>query len=257
MIHFIRKIRSELLTENRFGKYLLYAIGEISLVIIGILVALYINNISDMRKERVRELGYLENIKADLRLNIAEMDKYLATRTADIDSANRILEHFEGKPITDYSAFNEDGVNIYSWHRFYMTNNTFQELVNSGSLAMISNARIKNQLLDIESLYKKMKGEEDHFRYDTEQLIYGPIYEIMDLNALVNNYAYRVSKGQSGKDVPLSKQDFDAYLKNRKLKNGFVMTVLEFDTMNAQMRDLKALSEALIVSIDDEIKAPE
>lgn len=93
------------------------------------------------------------------------MDKYLETRTGNIASAKRILEHFDGKPISDYSAFNQDGVDIYSWKKFYMVNNTFQELVNSGNLAMISNARIKNQLLDIESLYTKMKSEEDHYRY--------------------------------------------------------------------------------------------
>ena len=45
------------MTENKVSKYLLYAFGEIVLVVIGILVALYINNMNDLRKERVRELG--------------------------------------------------------------------------------------------------------------------------------------------------------------------------------------------------------
>jgi len=44
MIKFFRKIRQQLLTENKFSKYLLYAIGEIVLVVIGILIALQINN---------------------------------------------------------------------------------------------------------------------------------------------------------------------------------------------------------------------
>ena len=136
-----------------------------------------------------------------------------------------------------------------------MTSNTFQELVNSGNLAMISNTKIKNQLLDIDSLYKKMKSEEDHFRYDTEKLIYEPLYDIMDLNALVENFAYQSSNGKSGKNVVLSKQDFEVYLKNKKLKNGFVMTILEFETMNGQMKELKAQSETLIANIDTEMKA--
>jgi hypothetical protein len=242
------------MTENKFSKYLMYAIGEIVLVVIGILVALYINNLNDIRKERERELVYLENIKTDLRLNIVEMNKFLAIRAGNIDSAGKILEHFDGKPINDYAAFNQDGVNIYSWQKYYMTNNTFQELVNSGNLATISDTHIKSQLLDIESLYKKMKSEEDHFRYDTEKLIYEPLYEIMDLNALVQNFEYQTSKGQSGKNVVLTNKDFEIYLKNQKLKNGFTMTILEFGTMNAQMQELKALSESLIVSIDNEMK---
>jgi hypothetical protein len=43
MIKVFRKIRQKMLTENKFGKYLLYAIGEIILVVIGILIALQIN----------------------------------------------------------------------------------------------------------------------------------------------------------------------------------------------------------------------
>lgn len=242
------------MTENKVSKYLLYAFGEIVLVVIGILVALYINNMNDLRKERVRELGYLENIKTDLKLNIAEMDKFLAVRNNNIQSAAKILEHFDGKPIEDYTAFNQLGVGIYNWQKFYMSDNTFQELVNSGNLAIISNVKIKNQLLDIEALYKKMKSEEDHYRFDTEKLIYEPLYEMMDLNPLVQNFAFKESKGQSGKDVVLTSQYYDAYLKSIKLKNGFVMTILELETMNGQMQALKAQSEALIVSIEEEMK---
>ena len=51
MIKFFRKIRKSLLVENRFTKYLLYAIGEIVLVVIGILIALYINNNNEQKKK--------------------------------------------------------------------------------------------------------------------------------------------------------------------------------------------------------------
>lgn len=187
------------MTENKFSKYLLYALGEIILVVIGILVALYINNLNDMRKERVRELGYLENIKTDLKLNISEMDKFLAVRNNNIQSATKILEHFDGKPIEDFTAFNQLGVGIYNWQKFYTSNNTFQELVNSGNLAIISNHQIKNQLLDIEALYIKMKSEEDHYRFDTEKLIYEPLYEMMDLHPLVQNFCSKKAKARLAK----------------------------------------------------------
>ena len=52
MIKFFRKIRHKLLTENKFSKYLIYAIGEIVLVVIGILIALQINNNNELRKEK-------------------------------------------------------------------------------------------------------------------------------------------------------------------------------------------------------------
>lgn len=254
MIRFFRKIRKQLLAENRFSKYLLYAIGEILLVVIGILIALQINNANDARKERIKEIQYLQNIKTDLTINILEMERYLDIRTECIEAAKRIIEHFEGKPITDFDRFNADGVMIYSWQKFYQNNNTFQELVNSGNLALISNEAIKNRLLDIESLYKKMKSEEDHFRFDTETVIYQPLYELMDLKPLVDNFEYSASNGTSGEHVPLNDEYFSEFLKNRKLKNGFVLTILELTTMNGQMTEMKQMTEELILSIDKEIE---
>lgn len=242
-----------MIKENRASKYLLYAIGEILLVVIGILIALQINDNNDLRKIRAKEIHYLQNIRTDLEINILEMDRYIDIRTGYIESANRIIKHFEGDPITDLSAFNEDGVKIYSWQKFYQSNNTFQELVNSGNLALISNDSIKNMLLDIESLYKKMKSEEDHYRFDTEKLIYEPLYEILDLNPLVRDYAYRVSNGQSGNNTSLSNEYFSDFLKNRKLKNGFIMTAMEFGIMNGQMSKMKQMSEELIATINNEI----
>ena len=253
MIKFFRKIRQNMINEKRVSKYLLYAVGEILLVVIGILIALQINENNDLRKIRAKEIHYLENIRTDLEINILEMDRYIDIRTGYIESANRIIKHFEGEPVTDISAFNEDGVKIYSWQKFYQSNNTFQELVNSGNLALISNDSIKNMLLDIESLYKKMKSEEDHYRFDTEKLIYEPLYETLDLNPLVSDYAYRVSNGQSGNNTSLSIEYFSEFLKNKKLKNGFIMTAMEFGIMNGQMSKMKQMSEELIATIDNEI----
>lgn len=237
-----------MLARKRISRYLAYALGEIVLVVIGILIALQINNYNDARKDRVREPGHLANIRADLMANITEMDSYLATRTDNIAAARRIISHFEGKPIEDASAFNDDGVRIYSWRHYYQINNTYQELVNSGNFALLSSDRVKHGLLDLESQYMKMKGEEDHFRFDAETLLYHPLYESMDLNPIVMDYAWRASNGL------LSAPMFADYLRNRKLKNGFVMTILEFETMNEQMREMKRLSQALMDDIDAEMK---
>jgi len=74
MIKFFRKIRQKLLTENKFSKYLLYALGEIILVVIGILIALQINNSNNQRIEKVREIKYLTNIKIDLNKDIESLE---------------------------------------------------------------------------------------------------------------------------------------------------------------------------------------
>ena len=66
MIKFFRKIRYNLMSENKTGKYLKYAIGEIVLVVIGILITLQINNWNEINKEIEHEKVYLKNLKEDL-----------------------------------------------------------------------------------------------------------------------------------------------------------------------------------------------
>ena len=254
MIKFFRKIRQRLLTENKISKYFLYAIGEIILVVIGILIALQINNQNDLRKTRIKEIHYLKNIKTDLKINILELDGYVKTRTQSIEAANTIIAHIEGEKIIDMEEFNALAVPIYNWQKFHQNNNTFQELVSSGNLALISNDSIKNMLLDIETLYKKLKSEEDHYRFDTEVLIYTPLYKMMDLNPMVNNFQYRLSNGKMGGNYKLPKDYYEDFLKSTEIKNGFVMTILEFSTMNAQMLEMKNMSQNLLKLIDEEIR---
>ena len=66
MLRIFRQIRQRLLTNNKFSKYLLYAVGEILLVVIGILIALQVNNWNEERQERIAELNFLSRLREDL-----------------------------------------------------------------------------------------------------------------------------------------------------------------------------------------------
>ena len=189
MIKFFHNIRKTLLGEGKTTNYLKYAIGEIILVVIGILIALQVNNWNEQRKQREKELHYLTNLKTDLILNIAEIEKYIASRKSQTESAKIILDYFENKkPLDDLDDFNMHAVNVYTWQKFFQIDNTFQELTNSGNLSIISNDSIKNGLLNLETAYKKLKYEEDHFRYDSEVMLYEPSYGILDINSLIKNF---------------------------------------------------------------------
>lgn len=74
MIQFFRRIRQNLLRENRISKYLLYATGEIVLVVIGILIALQINNWNEERLALIREKEYIRSIYQDLKNDIRKID---------------------------------------------------------------------------------------------------------------------------------------------------------------------------------------
>ena len=72
MLRFFRHFRQQLLTGNQVSKYLLYAIGEIFLVVIGILIALQVNNWNEKRLERRQEIEILKSVRKDLANTIEE-----------------------------------------------------------------------------------------------------------------------------------------------------------------------------------------
>lgn len=88
MIKFFRKIRQKLLSENKFSKYLLYAIGEIILVVIGILIALQINTWNNNKEAKLYEKKILSEIKIALQRDL-DMFKRLKRR---IDLKDRAID---------------------------------------------------------------------------------------------------------------------------------------------------------------------
>ena len=86
MIKFFRNIRKSLLMENKTSKYFKYAIGEIFLVVIGILIALQINNWNKRNVEHSEELNYLKNLQRDLHDQIQSIDDQITYETRFIDA---------------------------------------------------------------------------------------------------------------------------------------------------------------------------
>ena len=74
MINFFKKIRKKLLSKNKFSSYLIYAIGEIVLVVIGILIALQINNWNENKKKEQYELSLLKEMKKNLKADIRDIE---------------------------------------------------------------------------------------------------------------------------------------------------------------------------------------
>lgn len=255
MLHFFRLIRRKLLTENKFSRYFLYAVGEIILVVIGILIALQIDTWNEARKQRETEIHYLKNLKTDLLLNIDKLDRYIGSRNNEVAAATRVLEHFEGKPLTDLEDFHMNTVEVYAWQRYSHQINTFEELVNSGNLALISNDSIKNGLLDLQTFYDNYKNVELHGRFDSELLLYEPSYAVIDNNAWFNMTLWVDSIGPSFENRTLSMDRYQALLKDIKHKNGFAMMRMELYNHKGRFEEMKDQCHRIIGMIDRELEA--
>ena len=139
MFKFFRRIRQQLLSENKFSKYLLYAVGEIILVVIGILIALSINNWNEDRKQKKEEKGlYVQIIKDldedhDLLLNHLTLSESLKTMF---------------KNLYEYSAGKTDTLDMeYPVLLFQSINYSSQVLQNhEASVDRISSDSIRSEL---------------------------------------------------------------------------------------------------------------
>lgn len=95
MITFFRRIRQQLLVENKTGRYLKYAIGEIVLVMIGILLALQVNNWNESQKDETEALIYLTNLRGALNDDIASLEANISFNKTRLKGIFYILEHSE------------------------------------------------------------------------------------------------------------------------------------------------------------------
>ncbi len=145
MINLFRKIRQRLITENQVSRYLLYAIGEIVLVVIGILIALQINTWNEERKDRVLEKKLLENLVE----NLVQTEAYMEYRI-------RYINYFRGdgqyliKVLDEQEPYHDSLAGIF--HSALMNTSQFK-------LSTLGYEAIKNKGFEIvrnDSLKKEM-----------------------------------------------------------------------------------------------------
>ena len=136
MIKFFRHIRKSLLNEGKTSKYFKYAIGEIILVVIGILIALQINNWNENKKVKEKERQVLTEIISDLEFTLQDLDRVVNSRTNNlkrtINSINTIIDVLENDKIYhDSLALHFRAVNAYDIINFKTSG--YQSLVSIGT----------------------------------------------------------------------------------------------------------------------------
>ena len=140
MIKFFRHIRQRMLKENKTSKYLIYALGEIILVVIGILIALQINNWNEGQKDLGREHVVLIQLRDEYQTNLSQLEEKMGQRSSIIEASLRLLS-----AIDQNSALHEDSlaqlfINLYQAPTFDPIQN---DLISSGSIRLIQNKELK------------------------------------------------------------------------------------------------------------------
>mgnify|MGYP001208780933 CR=1 FL=1 len=193
MIKLFRKIRYDLMEKNKSGQYFKYAIGEIFLVVIGILIALSINNWNEVSKLKVKEVILLTEMQENLKQDLYVLNEILKDNKERTRSNEVVRQSLENKlPFSDSLKYHFG--NIFA--NFQFTENTAAwENLKSIGLDLISNDSLRNSLSHLYSVkYKYLenveKGADDGYQWDQlyPQILKHINIDMLWVSGTPNNY---------------------------------------------------------------------
>lgn len=148
MINFFRRIRQALLQGNKFRKYTLYAIGEIALVMIGILLALQVNNWNENQKSRNREMAFLQRLHSDIAADTSMLSAFINI----VEIKDQCLRSIHNGTIDNFHYSESNQTYDIFLTRFrslpIISDNTFLEVTSSGNWSIIQGDQLKEKIFD-------------------------------------------------------------------------------------------------------------
>ncbi|MFX0558587.1 DUF6090 family protein [Maribacter sp. CXY002] len=138
------------MSENKTGKYFKYAIGEIVLVVIGILIALSINNWNEERKEFSNETKVLKTLNAEFYQNSITLDSILKQLYQIEESLSFVFQNIKPNPNLDFSPIQLDSILSNSFSDPYWTRSeyTLRNLESSGKISTLTSEELKSILYE-------------------------------------------------------------------------------------------------------------
>ena len=258
MIKFFRRLRQNMIKENKVTKYVLYAIGEIVLVVIGILIALSINNNNEDNKARKLEVKYLKNLQTDIGLELKNNDSIIHYRLATAQAAAELLNFKPLENASDILSLEITINKVYTRKTFIPTNNTYKELLSSGNLNYITNDSIKEYLMELDKMYVQINNSEYHMYREYEEYLYNTSVEHADM---INLFDFQetaesgelvfVAPSQIPRDTLIPQ--YKSLFKENAIKNGLKLAVMNNVNLKnlhtAMTSHLKKLNQLLLNDI--------
>ncbi|MBT8294775.1 MAG: hypothetical protein KJN70_16025 [Eudoraea sp.] len=203
MINFFRKIRKQLADDNHFFKYSRYAIGEILLVVIGILIALQINNWNEDRKLKQFEYRILKDIETSMERNFNQLDRCLSANKKAIISADLILKHLdENLPYNDSLDFHFS--RAFEWCSPVFNNAGYESLKTYGT-NLVTNETIRQELGIYDSGWMETLAQrQEEYFFNTASPVLTELFEIVAMRTQMKPFDYE-QLGKSNKFISILK----------------------------------------------------
>jgi len=230
MIRFFRDIRQKLAAENNVAKYLRYAVGEVVLVVIGILIALQINNWNEHRKENVKIKTYLKSIQVDLNNDINRFDLIINGLNKQI-RANSLV--FRNK---NYQTLPIDSIvqTISSYFNDYkIYDQTFQKIKNSGLADQLGSKELNDAInnyytIDLYTFNTFIDYDEKYTLQDDEFWFVTDEYEINPHFASIQKMNLPYKENEETRKLAIIKK-IESSLGRNYLRNNIARKTLGID----------------------------
>ncbi len=223
MLKFFRKIRQGLLTENKIGKYLIYGLGEIVLIVIGILIAIGVNNWNENRTNHALLESYQKNLITELKADLSRLKNLDNTNNIKKESIKKYFDYYNLKDAkTEVLLQKYNSINT-SKRAFYTNAYTIEDLITTGSLSLFSESK-RIAILKLKNIH------EQYSFYETSTIQDVALYEqeikknfdLIMLNGLSN------SEGEDATSLELDKQSKNFRILNNALVES--LKLFEFQT---------------------------
>ena len=181
MINFFRKFRQNLLSEGKTGRYLKYAIGEVFLVMIGILLALQVSTWNKNRQDRVSEQKLLNSVHKDFLVIKKQFEITKSVHQTHLYSLEKILALLPingNKFLADSIAHYES---LIKSNTFKASSSSVDLIVNSNSIELIENDTLKEYLISWRNIALEYQEEEDYYYKLLNEMYYPFITKSFDL----------------------------------------------------------------------------
>ena len=251
MLFVLRKIRKKLMDKNRLTTYLFYAIGEIILVVLGILIALQINGWNEGRLVRKTELHYIQRLIAENRQDIQKFDLLVAELNKGIESVVSFSVALNDPNSTDENVFSAaQDYNRYGAIApvFSTSRSTFDDLSNTGNLQVIRNVKLRDRVV---KHYAKIDLIKERLQVNNDWVLAmdGPHqfkHSIMQLEGSTSHLFPNITDQEKAELLRRNRTEF--------INNAAVHHWVNEDAIN-ELRNIQMQSKELIAALEKYIGA--
>ena len=156
MIKIFRNIRQKLIKEGKVANYIKYAIGEIVLVMIGILLALQVNNWNEQKKQNILEQEYYCRLLEDAQLDLDQVNQFIKASEGRLSASNEAVRLLQHKPAKKVDVGKQLGLSIIAIYSDFTPNNAaFEDLKSGANLNIIKDKAI---IKAINNYFNKVAG---------------------------------------------------------------------------------------------------